>query len=432
MFCVWLLVAFSLSWPSLALNSGDYMGKLPAMGWNPWNTYGCNISEEILLSTAEQLINLGLLEAGYNYVNIDDCWSVKSGRDNVTQQIIPDPASFPNGISGVASTLHSQGLKLGIYSSAGTTTCAGYPASLGYEDIDAATFASWGVDYLKYDNCGVPSNWTDQYNSCTDRWTNMQNDTCIGLTNPAPPGYDWSKSLTAVRYGRMKDALQRQNHSILYALCPWGFAEVQTWATGVGASFRMSKDIKASWDYVLLILNENSFLMNYNDFGIHSDADMLEVGNNGLTFPEQRSHFALWALMKSPLIIGSKLSNLSADQLSLLTNPYLLAFNQDPVYGKSAAPFKWGTNPDWSYNASFPAEYWAGESQQGMFVALLNTASTAKNKTALFSEIPGLQQHRYGIIDVWTGHYLGCFLHDYTTSVEPHDIAVLIFTNCQK
>lgn len=159
---------------------------------------------------------------------------------------------------------------------------------------------------------------------------------------------------------------------------------------------------------------------------------MLEVGNNGLTFPEQRSHFALWALMKSPLIIGSKLSNLSADQLSLLTNPYLLAFNQDPVYGKSAAPFKWGTNPDWSYNASFPAEYWAGESQQGMFVALLNTASTAKNKTALFSEIPGLQQHRYGIIDVWTGHYLGCFLHDYTTSVEPHDIAVLIFTNCQK
>ncbi|KAL4981592.1 glycoside hydrolase [Aspergillus falconensis] len=426
------LLALSYFQISLAFSQKDGLGKLPAMGWNPWNAYKCNISEAIVMSAAIKIVELGLKSAGYEYVNIDDCWSVKSGRDNVTNELIPDPINFPRGIKGVADDVHALGLKLGIYSSAGTETCAEYPASLGYEDIDAASFASWGVDYLKYDNCGVPSNWTDEYNACTDRWTDTVNGTCIGLTNPAPPGYDWGTSLTAVRYRRMRDALRKQNWPILYALCPWGFAEVNTWAEGVGSSFRMSKDIRADWSRIKEILNRNSFLMNYNEPGSRPDADMLEIGNNGLTFAEERSHFALWALMKSPLIMGASLTSLTADQLTILKNPYLIGFNQDPVYGAPATPYKWGTNPDWTFNSSFPAEYWSGESRQGTFVALLNIGSTAVTKTAVFDEIPYLndRRRRYRVVDAWTGEDWGCHANHFTTTVEGHDTAVIILKPC--
>ena len=131
--------------------------------------------------------------------SVDDCWSVKSGRDNVTGQIIPDPTKFPDGINGTADKIHALGLKVGIYSSAGTETCGGYPASIGKESLDAATFASWGIDYLKYDNCGVPSNWTDEYVACVPDGTNGAvgvNGTCAVTNETAPAGYDWSTSNT--------------------------------------------------------------------------------------------------------------------------------------------------------------------------------------------------------------------------------------------
>lgn len=181
--------------------------------------------------------------------------------------LVPNTTTFPRGISGVADKVHARGFKLGVYSSAGTETCAGYPASLGHEAADAASFAAWGVDYLKYDNCGVPSAWEDEYDACTDRWPNTVNGTCIGLQNPAPEGYDWGQSNTAVRYKRMRDALSAQNRTIELALCPWGFAEVETWAEDVGASFRMSKDIRPGWGRVKEILNRNSFLSEYTHFG---------------------------------------------------------------------------------------------------------------------------------------------------------------------
>ncbi|KAL4951932.1 glycoside hydrolase [Aspergillus filifer] len=410
------LIQSTLAYPSRE----DEPGKLPAMGWNPWNTYNCNISEEIVLEAAENLVALGLRDAGYDHVNIDDCWQVKSGRDNTTNELIPDPVNFPRGIKGVADDVHDLGLKLGIYSSAGTETCAEYPASLYYEDIDATSFAAWGVDYLKYDNCGVPRNWSDPYTACTDRWSDTVNGTCIGLSNPAPEDYDWGTSLTAERYRRMGDALAKQDRVIQYALCPWGYAQVHTWAKGVGSSFRMSKDIRANWGRVLEILNRDSFLMNYVEFGSRPDADMLEVGVKGLTSAQERSHFAFWALMKSPLIIGAS-----------LTEPRLIAFNQDSRYEKPAAPYKWGTNPDWTFNASFPAEYWSGESRAGTFIAMLNTGNAAVNKTAFFSEIPELgQRQRYRIIDAWTGENLGCYSNEYTALVESHDTAVLIAKPC--
>ena len=164
----------------------------------------------------------------------------------------------------------------------------------------------------------------------------------------------------------------------------------------------------------------------------HADEDMLEVGN-GFSAAEERSHFALWAMMKSPLIIGTDISLLSTDQLALLKNPYLLGFNQDPVYGAPAAPFKWGTNPDWTWNMTFPAEYWAGEFSNGTLIAMLNTFNSTVNKSANFGEIPGMEPEKeYELTNIWTGVSLGRYKGSYTASVDSHDTAVVLAQLCDK
>ena len=209
---------------------------------------------------------------------VDDCWSVKSGRDSVTQRIVPDPDKFPDGIKGIADSLHALGLKAGIYSSAGTETCAGYPASIGYESLDAATFASWGIDYLKYDNCYVPANWTDQYVACVpDQWDlygPFPNGTCAVTDTTAPASYNWGTSNTAKRYGIMRDALLAQNRTILYSLCEWGQADVEAWGNSTGNSWRITGDIQPWWARVAEILNEASFREGSTGFWGHNDADM--------------------------------------------------------------------------------------------------------------------------------------------------------------
>lgn len=202
---------------------------------------------------------------------VDDCWSIKTGRDNVTNQILPDLDKFPSGINGTVAQIHALGLKAGIYSSAGLTTCGGYPASLGYEDIDAETFASWGIDYLKYDNCGVPDNWTDTYTFCVPDASNgdfFPNGTCPDQADLAPEGYDWSTSNTAERYRRMRDALLsvEDDSVILYSLCDWGQADAIAWGNETGESWRMSGDITPYWWRIAEILNQNSFLLNSVNF----------------------------------------------------------------------------------------------------------------------------------------------------------------------
>ncbi|KAJ5948012.1 hypothetical protein N7466_001027 [Penicillium verhagenii] len=414
-----------------ALVRKDGVGKLPALGWNSWNAFGCDVNATAILAAANDVVSLGLKDLGYEYVNIDDCWSVQGERNATTQRIIPNPTKFPDGLSGVATQVHDLGLKLGIYSSAGELTCAGYPASLGYEQVDAGAFAEWGIDYLKYDNCGVPSNWTDKYNACVpdgDVGTNP-NGTCPDLTDPAPPGYDWSKSNTSIRYDRMRDALLDQTRTILFSLCDWGDAAVNSWGAETGNSWRMSGDITAEWSRILQIANENSFLMNYVGFWGHPDPDMLEVGNGNLTVEENRAHFALWAIMKSPLIIGTTLSELSAANLATIKNEYLLKFHQDPVYGRSAHPYKWGYNPDWTFDPEHPAEYWSGPSStlKGTLVLMLNTEDSTATRTAVWSEIPELKGHEsYRVTDAWTGKSLGCVKKQHSVSVASHDVSLLL------
>nr|O94221.1 RecName: Full=Probable alpha-galactosidase B; AltName: Full=Melibiase B; Flags: Precursor [Penicillium simplicissimum]CAA08915.1 alpha-galactosidase 1 [Penicillium simplicissimum] len=424
------LTALALLPSANALVRKDGVGRLPALGWNSWNAFGCDVDSTKIMTAANEMVHLGLKDLGYEYVNIDDCWSVKNTRNSTTQRIIPDTQKFPDGISGVADQVHQLGLKIGIYSSAGETTCAGYPASLGYEKVDAEAFAEWGIDYLKYDNCGVPSNWTDQYSSCVPDGSNEPaNGTCPGLSNPAPAGYDWTKSNTFTRYTMMRDALLGQTRTILYSLCDWGQADVNTWGNETGNSWRMSGDISANWARIAQIANENTFRMNYVGFWGHPDPDMLEVGNGDLTAAENRAHFALWAIMKSPLIIGTALDGISDANLAVLKNKYLIEFNQDPIIGRSAHPYKWGYNPDWTFDPAHPAEYWSGPSStlKGTLVLMLNSENSTSTRTAVWKEIPELKGHNaYRVTDAWSGKDLGCVKKQYSASLASHDVAVLV------
>src|SRR5262245_47743129 len=187
------------------------LASTPPMGWNSWNTFGCAINEQVIRETADALVTSGMAAAGYVYVNIDDCW-MDYGRDP-EGNLRPDPLSFPNGIAALADYVHARGLKLGIYSSAGTLTCAGRPGSIGYETRDAARFAEWGVDYLKYDNCGDH----------------------LGRT-------------AIQRFTAMRDALVATGRPIVFSICNWGLEQVHTWGGDVGQLWRTTYDIFDNWN----------------------------------------------------------------------------------------------------------------------------------------------------------------------------------------
>ncbi|KAF1841932.1 glycoside hydrolase family 27 protein [Cucurbitaria berberidis CBS 394.84] len=415
---------------SALVSKDGVTGRLPAMGWNSWNEYECAINETVFLTVGELLVSLGLKDLGYTHVNIDDCWSDKEiQRDNVTGKINPDYKKFPQGIKHTADEIHKLGLKLGIYGDAGTLTCALYAGSLGHEELDAQTFAEWGIDYLKYDNCNVPHEWDDEYRWWPDNWrggppNEDQTAGGVGDSNQAvaPPGYDWTTSKTFDRYKTMRDALLATNRTIEYSQCAWGHAHIDEWGNSTGHSWRMWGDIHPVWPVVTTILNHAAFFYNSSNFWGHADYDMLEVGNGDLTIEENRSHFAMWAALKSPLIIGTPLDGIKPEILAILANKELIAFNQDPIHGESAKPYKWGVNPDFSWNQSHPAEYWSGESSKGTHVFVLNTLDTTQNKTVDFAEVPGLDaKTEYTVIDSWTGKEQGRFQGKYHAVVERHD-----------
>ncbi|KAL9711461.1 hypothetical protein Ac2012v2_004532 [Leucoagaricus gongylophorus] len=381
-------------------------GRLPALGWNTWNAYGCNINESKVLAAANQFVSLGLKNAGYEYINIDDCWSVISGRDS-SGRIVPDPTKFPNGISGVASQVHALGLKIGIYSDAGTNTCAGFPGSLGHEVTDATTFASWGIDYLKYDNCNVPNNWTD---------------------SSSPPGGDWYNSNSAIRYRQMAAALAHISHPIQLDICIWGLADVWTWGARVGHSWRMLGDASPTWSYIMNIIKVNVAHLDAVDFFGHNDMDMMEIGNGDLSIQEERTHFAAWAFFKSPILLGTDLSQLTSEEIGIITNKELLAFSQDTIIGTPAMPFiAFPGAPTTS-----PPEYYAGASSKGIHVFIINTSSSTASKNFALSNVPGLgTSGNFKIHDMWSSSDLsGIFSANssFTVDVQAHDTVAYLIT----
>jgi alpha-galactosidase len=347
------LVAPGGTQPAAAL--GNDLALTPQMGFNDWNAYGCNVSESLIKSTAQAMHTNGMQAAGYTYVNIDDCWMTHT-RDSAGR-LVPDPAKFPDGIKGTADYVHSLGLKLGIYEDAGTATCAGYPGSLGHETTDAQTFASWGVDYLKYDNCN----------------------------NTGAPAQN--------RYTAMRDALAATGRPILYSLCNWGQDNVWTWGAGVGNSWRTTGDINASYSSMLSIFHSNVGLASYAGPGHWNDPDMLEAGNSGLSTTEARTEFSLWAEMAAPLIAGTNIASASSTTLSIYTNSRVIAVDQDSL-GKQ------GTMVSSSGGLDVLAKPLANGD---VSVALFNeTGSTATISTSA-AAIGKTGASSYALTDLWSG-----------------------------
>lgn len=258
---------------------------------------------------------------------------------------------------------------------------------------------------------------------------------------PAPEGYDWSTSNTSYRYSRMRDALLAQDRGITFSICDWGHARVDTWGNATGHSWRMWGDIYPEWQGfwggnrwgIMPILNHAAFFTASTNFWGHNDYDMLEVGNGNLTYEESRSHFAFWAALKSPLIIGPRLDGIKPEILEILSNPELIAFRQDNLVGESAMPYKWGINPDGTWNQTHPAEFWAGKSSVGDHVFVLNTLNETVTKTVVFGEVPGLTSgKKYLVHDMWTGEDVGVFSDEFDAEIKGHDSAAFRVTEKKK
>ena len=276
--------------------------KTPPMGFNTWNTFGQNINEQLIMETADAMVEKGLRDAGYEYVVIDDCWSLKQRDGN--GDLVADPEKFPHGLKYLSDYVHSKGLKMGIYSCCGTRTCAGYPGSLDHEYQDALFFARNEIDFLKYDWCYHPRNMAG--------WT---------------------------LYNRMRMALNATGRDILFSVCNWGEEDVMGWVRSVGGDmYRSTHDISDNFNIVEGLFNSQKNNMCLSGPSCFNDVDMLvcgmygngNVSNGGCTDIEYATHFALWCMMSAPLMIGCDVRNMSDATLKLLTNRELIAINQDP------------------------------------------------------------------------------------------------------
>jgi len=327
------------------------------MGFNNWNATGCasDFNERMVERTADLLVSTGLRAAGYEYVNLDDCWAERS-RD-AAGNLQADPRRFPHGIKAVADYVHARGLKLGIYTSAGTKTCSqiGFPGALGHERRDAAQFAAWGVDYLKYDNC---------HNRGED---------------------------AELRYTRMRDALRATGRNILYSICEWGQSRPWRWAAGVGNAWRTTGDIVDSYASMLGIVHRNMGLAGYAGPGHWNDPDMLEVGNGGMSDTEYRSHFSLWAVMAAPLLIGSDLRTATRRTLEILGNEEVIAVDQDAL-GQQGRPIATGGGHD-----VFVKEMADGSRA----VALFNETGTAARIRTTAAQVGLPSRGSYRVRDLW-------------------------------
>ena len=276
------------------------MGRTPQMGWNTWNKFAGRINEKLIRETADAMVNEGLLDAGYIYLNMDDCWH---GERNADGFITENKEKFPSGLKAVSDYVHSKGLLFGIYSDAGRKTCGGYPGSFGHEYQDAIQYARWGVDYLKYDWCATED------------------------INPR------------AAYPLMRDALRAAGRPIFFSMCEWGQSKPWTWASEVGHSWRTTGDISAIFDgkglrtwenSVMTILEQNVGLRKFAGPGHWNDPDMLEVGN-GMTVNEDRAHFTLWCMMAAPLILGNDITNMTQETRDIILNRDVIAIDQDTL-----------------------------------------------------------------------------------------------------
>ncbi len=371
------------------MSDRQYLAPLPPMGWNSWNTFGPHISEQLIFEIADRMAADGYLEAGYNYLVIDDCWSKRErGADG---RLEADPEKFPHGMKAVADYVHSKGLKFGMYSCAGTLTCAGYPASFDHEFLDAQTFADWGVDFLKYDFCYFPK-------------------TADGRTH----------------YRRMAMALKATGRPILLSACNWGVEGPWDWMRGAGAQmYRSTGDINDSFRSIMDIADSQEENLSSNSPYCWNDMDMLVVGmygkgnvafTSGCNDAEYRTHFALWCLFGVPLMIGADLRSLNDTSKALLLNRDLLAIDQDP---EARPPYRLWEEKDGRRS------YFKHLADGSYVLAYCNPSDSDAQVNANFADagLPFAAGYALELTDVFTGET--CRHTEYYNPVVPaHDCLV--------
>jgi len=375
-----VVLILGLAGPSAALHNG--LGRTPPMGWNSWEHFYCSYNESLIIATAHTLIDSGLAAAGYNYVNLDDCWQID--RDPLTGEITIDPKQFPSGMADLVNQVHALGLKFGLYSDSGMMTCQGRPGGMNYEKIDAATYAKWKIDFLKYDNC-----------------------------------YDNGVDVKA-RYPRMRDALNATGRPIFFSLCEWGVEDPATWAPDVGNSWRTTADVDDNWKSMLSNLDGNDVWWKLAGPYGWNDPDMLEAGNGGMTTVEYTSQFSLWALAKAPLLIGSDITHMSKETFTILTNAEVIALNQDSLGVQGHRVYRSSDNN---------LEVYAAPLANGdVGVVLLNRGPAVANIIAQYTDIGLPQQATASVRDLWSHSDLGMFKSSVSLSVESHGSRTLRLT----
>ncbi len=379
--------------PTLA-QKFEGLALTPPMGFNTWNTFASNINEVLIMETAETMVKNGMRDAGYTYIVLDDCWALKE-RD-ADGNLVPDPAKFPSGLKALGDFLHARGFKFGIYGCAGAKTCGGYPGSMGHEYQDARRFASWGVDYLKYD------------------W-------CSSGTRDAREAYT-----------TMRDALFAAKRPVVFSICEWGNSKPWEWAKDVGHLWRTTGDIMDCYDCVqrwergwkvILDLQYSSVqpadgqgngIGQYAGPGHWNDPDMLEVGNEGLTVAESRAHFSMWCLLAAPLMAGNDVRKATPEILAILTDKEAIAIDQDPA-GKQG----------WRYRAEPGREIWVRELAGGEWaIALLNTSAEPAELTVPFGHMWFLGG-KCAVRDIWDKKDAGTTETEFRKHLAPHDVALL-------
>jgi alpha-galactosidase len=363
--------------PALHNVPDNGLARTPPMGWNSWNKFASRVDDASVRGIADAMAANGMKDAGYTYINIDDTW--EGGRD--AQGNIQTNKKFPD-MKALADYVHSKGLKLGIYSSPGPNTCAGYEGTYGHEEQDARTYAAWGIDYLKYDWCGARNLYTDE-------------------------------EMQAV-YQIMGDALLKTKRPIVYSLCQYGRQDVWKWGADVGGNlWRTTGDIRDAWDSMTRIGFSQNDLAPYAKPGHWNDPDMLEIGNGAMTNDEYKTHMSLWAILAAPLLAGNDLRSMSPEILAILTNRDVIAVNQDKLGKQGQRAWQSGEQEVWTRQL-------AGG---GWAVAFFNrgkdTATISIKPADL--KITGKWKAR----DVWSHQDVAWSESEYSATVPSHGVVML-------
>ena len=384
--------------------------QTPPMGWNSWNTFGHNISDELVLGTARAMKEKGYLDAGYRYVVIDDCWSLKE-RD-AQGRLVPDPEKFPRGMKALADDIHALGLRFGMYSCAGVQTCAGYPSSYDHEFEDARTFAEWGVDFLKYDFCNFP------------RSGDGKN-----------------------RYATMSMALKATGRDILFSAGNWGTDEPWKWMKSLGAHmYRSTGDIQDNFKSFTTIARSQLDKFCMSGANCFNDIDMLTVGMYGkghvapgeaCTDADYRTQFALWCMLGAPLMLGGDVRSMRPEAENLVLNPRLLRINQDtegrppfPVYQGHVAnrDYDPADGRSWHVFQDSGLSLFKHLSDHEFAVGYFNFAPKRGEIPFIFADagLPWGSGMGLRLTDAFTGEDLGVHRDYYNPMVGPHDCRVLL------